>query len=330
MISLKNIRTQIPFSINDGNFEEIALSLFRIQAVENEVYRDFVKALRISTADVKSILNIPFLPVSFFKTHTVSSAPAAFNPLIFESSTTTGSIPSRHFVSDAQLYETSLLQGFHQFYGNVDDYVILALLPSYLERKNASLVFMAQTLMDKSAHPENGFYLDDMAALAQKITELEQRGQKTLLLGVTFALLDFATAFPLLLTHTIVMETGGMKGRREEWTRKQVHQFLQEKWKLEQVHSEYGMTEMLSQAYAQRDGIFNCSATMRVLVREVADPLTTFLHGVGQLQIIDLANVFSCAFLASEDLGKVYADGTFEVTGRADHTALRGCSLMHI
>ena len=224
--------------------------------------------------------------------------------------------------------EAALLQGFSEFYGAPSNYVFLALLPSYLERGSSSLVHMARVLMRESGHPDNGFYLRDWETLTENLLRLEANNQRVILLGVTFALLDFAEACPMNLSQTIVMETGGMKGRREEWTREQVHHFLKKQWQLPAIHSEYGMTELLSQAYASADGIFAPATTMQVLVRDISDPLTTMRTGAGCLNIIDLANVHSCAFIATEDIGEIRAGGRFQVLGRMDHAALRGCSLM--
>ncbi|MFI5195616.1 MAG: acyl transferase [Chitinophagales bacterium] len=314
-----------------ANFERLALQVFHYQYRHNALYHRYCEALHINTGDIRSLTQIPFLPVSFFKTNTVvtgtGNGPAE---LVFESSGTTGEATSQHYVRDAGIYERSLLQGFEQFYGSPADYAILALLPSYLERKNASLVYMAKTLMEKSGHPENGFYINEWGKLHETLVRLEQSGQKTLLPGVTFALLDFAALYPMPLTNTIVMETGGMKGRREEMTRAEVHAILKKQWQLERVHSEYGMTELFSQAYSQGEGIFKCTATMRVLVRDINDPLEVKEAGTGSLNIIDLANIYSCSFIATEDIGVIAPDRSFEVLGRMDHSALRGCSLMAI
>jgi hypothetical protein len=314
--------------INAESFGDIALELFRHQYVNNGLYRQFADAIKKSPAHVRQLTDIPFLPISFFKTHKVVSGHVAQPALVFESSRTTGDVPSRHFVKDEALYEAALLDGFRQFYGDVKDYVILALLPSYLERGNASLVHMAKVLMAHSGHAENGFYLDEWDQLAAVLQQLEARGQKALLLGVTFALLDFAAAKPMHLQHTLVMETGGMKGRRAEWTRAQVHEYLQQQWQVRAVHSEYGMTELLSQAYAVKGGVFECAHTMRVVVRDINDPLDVRAWGSGCINVIDLANVHSCAFIATEDVGKINPDGRFEISGRMDHAALRGCNLM--
>ncbi|RYE25831.1 MAG: acyl transferase [Sphingobacteriales bacterium] len=316
--------------INAETFTSIALELFQMQYQGNVIYRDFVNALKIDVSEVKQITDIPFLPISFFKTHRVVTGIVDNPSLIFESSRTTGDAPSRHFVADEKVYEISLLDGFKQFYGDPSEYTILALLPSYLERKNASLVHMAKVLMRESKHEANGFYLNEWDKLRDTIQRLEAAGQKTLLLGVTFALLDFAADHSMELKHTIVMETGGMKGRREEWTRQQVHDFLKQQWQLNGVHSEYGMTELLSQAYALADGVFQPTHTFKALIRDINDPLDVRQSGSGCLNIIDLANIHSCSFIATEDVGKLSADGSFEVLGRMDHAALRGCSLMAV
>ena len=324
------INTENLLHAGDENFASLSLSVFRHQYEHNALYKQYCDALHVNPAAITEITQIPFIPISFFKTHKVVTGLFEDAALTFESSGTTGEITSKHYVKDAAVYEQSLINGFEQFYGPTEDYAILALLPSYLERKNASLVHMAQTLMKKSRHADNGFYINEWEQLHQKLQLLEQQGQKTLLLGVTFALLDFATSHPTPLQHTIVMETGGMKGRREEWTRKRVHDLLKQQFRLEHVHSEYGMTELLSQAYALKEGIFLCTNTMRVLARDVNDPLEVSTTGPGCINIIDLANIHSCSFIATEDLGIIAADRTFEVLGRMDHSALRGCSLMAI
>jgi phenylacetate-coenzyme A ligase PaaK-like adenylate-forming protein len=314
--------------ISADSFVGIALSLFQYQYINNPLYHSFVDALHVVPSQVSGINEIPFLPISFFKSHTVASGPSANAPLVFSSSGTTGQITSKHYVLDESLYEDALLQGFKVQYGDLKDYAILALLPSYLERKDASLVHMAKVWMRESAHPVNGFYLNEWKQLADVLQRLEQNDQPAILLGVTFALLDFAEAYPMHLKHTIVMETGGMKGRREEWTRNQVHDYLKNQWQLPQIHSEYGMTELLSQAYAPNDGLFIPSPTMRVLIRDPYDPLELNRSGSGGINIIDLANVHSCAFIATEDIGTLYDNGNFEVLGRLDNADLRGCNLM--
>ncbi|MFA6150098.1 MAG: acyl transferase [Chitinophagaceae bacterium] len=314
--------------VND--FEGTVLQVYRHQIAENELYKAYHDALHIDVERVNALTDIPFLPISFFKSHKVKSFRGNVESVIFDSSGTSGMIPSRHYVLDEQLYDSVSLNGFEQYYGESKDWVILALLPSYLERKTSSLVHMANMLMKKSGNPDGGFYLNEFEELSRKIKSLQSERRKILLLGVTFALLDFAEAYPMDLSGVTVMETGGMKGRKEEWTREQVHQFLKEKWNLKTVHAEYGMTELLSQAYAKENGLFKPIHTMRALVRDVQDPLETKTSGSGVLNIIDLANVHSCSFIATEDMGKVNADGTFEVLGRMDFAALRGCSLMAV
>lgn len=320
--------SQYIHKINADSFQDIALSLFAYQYQKNDLYRNYAEALGIRPEQVRKPEDIPFLPVGFFKTHTVLTNAKTEPAICFESSGTTGEQTSRHHILHPELYHQSLLHGFRSFYGEPKDYAILALLPSYLERRNASLVHMAEVLMAESGHPANGSYLNEWNKLRDTLETLEAAGQKTLLLGVTFALLDFAAAHPMSLKHTIVMETGGMKGRRQELTRDAVHEYLKQQWQLNAVHSEYGMTELLSQAYARANGVFQPSPTMRVLVRELNDPLSTAEIGTGCLNIIDLANVGSCAFIATEDIGIVAANGSFQVLGRMDHSTLRGCSLM--
>lgn len=313
--------------INTQNFEQYALSVFRYQYEHCSVYHDFVSAIGRKPEVVQSLKAIPFLPISFFKTHTVVSG--NFIPeVIFESSGTTSTQNSKHLVKDARLYRESFLLAFEQFYGNPQDYVFLCLLPSYLERGNSSLVYMADELIRKSGRFESGFYLNEWEQLAQILQQLKQKQQKVMLLGVTFALLDFAEHYPMDLSGIMVMETGGMKGRREEWTREQVHLFLKEKWNLSNIHSEYGMTELLSQAYSKGDGVFQAASTMKVFVRDENDPFEIKTSGSGCINIIDLANIHSCSFIATDDISKLAADGSFEVLGRLDNSALRGCSLM--
>ncbi len=316
---------------DNAGFGIAALELFRYQYHNNDIYRRYCDAMHVDPTAVTDVMQIPFLPIAFFKTHPVVTGSIAEEaPLVFESSGTTGEATSRHQVTDAGIYETSLLRGFGQFYGSPADYAILALLPSYLERKNASLVYMAQTLMNVGKHPSNGFYINEWDKLHDTLEQLEACGTKTLLLGVTFALLDFSEAHPMKLRNTIVMETGGMKGRKTEMTRTEVHEVLRQNLGLSDVHSEYGMTELLSQAYATSDGIFKCTSTMRAFVRDINDPLDISTSGTGALNIIDLANIYSCAFIATEDIGRLATDGSFEVLGRMDHSALRGCSLMAV
>ncbi|MCB9064227.1 MAG: acyl transferase [Chitinophagales bacterium] len=316
-------------SITNENFEAIALQLFDYQYANNILYKSFVDTLGRNDKRPKSLQEIPFLPISFFKTHKVVTGDFDTG-LVFESSTTTSETPSKHYVKNEQLYFESLLNGFTSFYGSPSNYAILALLPSYLQRGNASLVHMTKVLMEHSGHESNGFYIDEFDRLHNVLLELENAQHPVLLIGVTFALLDFAERYPIQLNNTIVMETGGMKGRRKEMVRDEVHDYLSSKFSVQSIHSEYGMTELLSQAYSKGEGVFSPSSTMKLLVRDINDPLDLNTHGTGCLNIIDLANVDSCAFIATDDIGRIFPNETFEVLGRADNSALRGCNLMAV
>jgi hypothetical protein len=315
------------FGVNRDNLAALALEVFAFQSSYNPVYKEYLEALQVSPSSVSSIEQIPFLPVRFFKTRDVQTT--SFEPVtVFESSGTTGSINSRHRIRDLSLYEESFGKGFELFYGPVNDWCIIGLLPSYLERKNSSLVYMVDKLIRLSGHPQSGFYLNEYAQLFSLLAELEKRKQKTLLIGVTFALLDFAEQYPLALTYTVIMETGGMKGRREEMIRAEVHDRLKAAFQLPVIHSEYGMTELLSQAYSKGEGIFSCPPWMKLLARDEEDPFVVKQTGKGTLNIIDLANIYSCSFIATDDAGHLFPDGSFEVLGRIDGSDLRGCSLM--
>ena len=299
-------------------FWETSKLIFNWQAAHNPVYKQWV-ALNKSTA-------IPFLPISFFKTQDVFIGEKPVN--LFESSGTTQDVKSRHWVQDLSLYEASFLKGFKLFYGNPSDYCIIGLLPSYLERKYSSLVYMVDKLIKASGHAQSGFYLDDFTKLNVVLQNLEKQKQKVWFIGVSFALTDFAIAFPQQLNSTIVLETGGMKGRKEELTRNELHQLLREHLGTISIHSEYGMTELLSQAYAIKEGVFKCPPWMKVMVAEEEDPTAIKETGRGVLHIIDLANIYSCSFIATEDIGEVFEDGSFTVLGRLDASARRGCSLL--
>ncbi|MCB0699801.1 MAG: acyl transferase [Chitinophagaceae bacterium] len=305
------------------------MQLFDYQYANNILYKSFVDTLGRNDKRPKSLQEIPFLPISFFKTHKVVTGDFDTG-LVFESSTTTSETPSKHYVKNEQLYFESLLNGFTSFYGSPSNYAILALLPSYLQRGNASLVHMTKVLMEHSGHESNGFYIDEFDRLHNVLLELENAQHPVLLIGVTFALLDFAERYPIQLNNTIVMETGGMKGRRKEMVRDEVHDYLSSKFSVQSIHSEYGMTELLSQAYSKGEGVFSPSSTMKLLVRDINDPLDLNTHGTGCLNIIDLANVDSCAFIATDDIGRIFPNETFEVLGRADNSALRGCNLMAV
>jgi hypothetical protein len=301
-----------------GQFLQTSKIIFNWQASHNPVYKQWVE-LNKSTA-------IPFLPISFFKTQDVFIGEKPVN--LFESSGTTQDVKSNHWVQDLSLYETSFLKGFELFYGKPADYCIIGLLPSYLERKHSSLIYMVDKLIKASGHAQSGFYLDDFTKLNAVLQDLEKQNQKVWFIGVSFALTDFAIAFPQKLKSTIILETGGMKGRKEELTRNELHQLLREHLGTTTIHSEYGMTELLSQAYAIKEGVFKCPPWMKVMVAEEEDPTAIKKTGRGVLHIIDLANIYSCSFIATEDIGEVFEDGSFTVLGRLDASARRGCSLL--
>jgi len=317
------------FSIDtEQAFTNTALQAFRYQAQYCAVYRQFIEGLNINIAGVKAIDQIPFLPISFFKSHRVLSNDTPVE-VTFTSSGTTGMITSSHYVTDVNWYRESFRKAFELFYGDIRDYCVLALLPSYLEREGSSLTYMAQDLITQSNNPDSGFYLYNLADLSAQVKHQQQIKKPTILIGVTFALLDFAEQFPIDFPELIVMETGGMKGRRKEMVREELHADLCKGFGVDKIHSEYGMTELLSQAYSKGDGIFICPPWMRVITRDTNDPLSlTGNNRTGGINIIDLANINSCCFIATQDLGKVAADGSFEVLGRFDHSDIRGCNLL--
>jgi len=317
------------FSIkNSQEFSSSALEVFNYQYRNNMVYHEFCDFLGIAASKVKRIEDIPFLPIEFFRTKQVLSTPKTPS-VVFSSSGTTGSNLSKHYVPKISLYQQSFRTGFELFYGNVKEYCILALLPSYLEREGSSLVYMVNDLIQQSDHAESGFYLENQDVLAQKLIRLDSLGVKVLLIGVSFALLDMAEANSLQLKNTVIMETGGMKGRRKELIREELHNRIKSGFGITTVHSEYGMTELLSQAYYKGNGIFHTPPWMKVLVRDTEDPLSWNPKGrSGGINIIDLANFYSCSFLATQDLGKIKDDGGFEILGRFDHADVRGCNLM--
>jgi hypothetical protein len=326
--SVSKIREKI-FSNDNFNFEEIALQLFDFQYTHNLVYKQFVDYLKINAAEVQTVQQIPFLPIEFFKTHRILTKNAETQK-IFESSGTTGQITSKHLVADLALYEESFDKGFEQFYGNIEDWTILALLPSYLERDTSSLVYMVDDLIKKSKNPNSGFFLNNLDELAIKIkSQISNPKSQILLIGVTFALLDFAEQFSMDLSDVIIMETGGMKGRREELTREEVHTILTKAFNVKTIHSEYGMTELLSQGYSKGSGIFEVPKWMKILKRDIYDPMNVSgTPGRGGLNVIDLANIYSCAFIATQDLVNIKSESEFEVLGRLDNSDIRGCNLM--
>ncbi|MEN9548259.1 MAG: hypothetical protein RIR12_850 [Bacteroidota bacterium] len=315
------------FETTTTSFDVTALELFQFQYQHNSLYRHYANHLNRHPNNVHCISDIPFLPIRFFKTHQVKSTD--FEPaLVFQSSGTTGSINSQHLLKDPFFYEQSFLKAFTHFYGPIQDWCIIGLLPSYLENGNSSLVYMVDKLIKLSAHTQSGFYLYELSQLSQKLQQLNKAEQKVLLIGVTYALLDFAALYPHPLPNITVMETGGMKGRRQEIIRQEVHETLQKAWGVGPIHSEYGMTELLSQAYSKEEGVFACPPWMKILMRAEDDPLSIKTEGRGVMNIIDLANVYSCAFIATDDVGVLRDNDCFEVLGRIDGSDLRGCSLL--
>ena len=323
------IHTEDIFTISSKrDFEKLTLKVFRYQYDNNKVYQEFCNYLNKNKSNVKTILDIPFLPIQFFKSHEIVSTT---NPVqeIFTSSGTTGMQTSKHLVTDISLYGQSYRKGFSEFYGNIEDYCILALLPSYLEREGSSLIYMVDDLIQSSNHPDSGFYLNNYEDLIAKLIALDQSGQNVILIGVTYALLDLIENHTFQLKNTIIMETGGMKGKRKEMIREELHAILSHGFGVPVIHSEYGMTELLSQAYSLGNGIFECPPWMQILTRDTEDALSYVSNGkTGGINVIDLANVNSCSFIATQDLGKKYPNHSFEVLGRFDHSDIRGCNLM--
>ncbi|WP_373057728.1 acyl transferase [Zunongwangia sp. H14] len=313
---------------SEAEFQHIALEVFQFQYKHNKFYRRFCELLEKNPAEIKNITQIPFLPIEFFKTKTLLSSKEK-PQITFTSSGTTGSSTSKHYVTDFGLYETSFNKAFEYFYGNPQDLVIFALLPSYLEREGSSLIYMADHLIKRSKNPESGFYLNDLKDLAVKLQELDEAGKKILLIGVSFALLDLVENYKFQLNNTVVMETGGMKGRRKEMIREELHKILSEGFGVEKIHSEYGMTELLSQAYSKGAGIFECPPWMKILIRDPEDAVSLLpANKTGGINIIDLANLYSCSFIATQDLGKMLSEKSYEILGRFDNSDIRGCNLM--
>jgi phenylacetate-coenzyme A ligase PaaK-like adenylate-forming protein len=325
------ITTSDIFTISSQKqFEKIALKVFRFQYENNLVYQEFCDLLKTNPQKVKSLHQIPFLPIQFFKSHNVVSNNDPIETT-FTSSGTTGAITSKHLVTDVSVYEESYRQAFAQFYGNIEDYVVLALLPSYLEREGSSLIYMVEDLIQLTNNNDSGFYLNNHEELIQKLIELDQAGQNVILIGVTYALLDLIEKRTFQLQNTIIMETGGMKGKRKEMIREELHEELYNGFGVTAIHSEYGMTELLSQAYSLGNGIFECPSWMQIHIRDTEDALTYINDGkTGGINVIDLANINSCSFIATQDLGKKYPNTTFEVLGRFDNSDIRGCNLMVI
>jgi len=313
---------------NQSDFKTCALQVFRHQFKNNAVYRSFCDLLYIHSSDVKEVEEIPFLPIQFFKSHAVLSSTQAVKET-FTSSGTTGSSVSKHMVTDVSWYKKSYTKGFEYFYGPIEDFTVLGLLPNYLERDGSSLIYMVDDFIKKSNNPASGFYLNNLTELSKTLIELDKKGEKVLLIGVAFALLDLIESQQFKLQNTIIMETGGMKGRRKEIIRNELHEILCAGFGVSKIYSEYGMTELLSQGYSSGDGVFDCPPWMKILARDTEDALTMVgANKTGGLNVIDLANYNSCSFIATQDLGKVDNNGRFEVLGRFDHSDIRGCNLM--
>ncbi len=316
------------FSIDEQKFSKLCLEVFHYQAKRIPVYREYLSRLDIQPESIRNIQEIPFMSVEMFRNRKIMPAGKEAD-LVFESSGTTGQVRSKHHVADGRMYIKSLHQSFQLFFGDIRNYCILALLPSYLERKSSSLVYMCDQLIKGSGHRNSGFYLNEFRRLYDVLTKLEAKEQNTILIGASFALLDFAEQYPIRLNKVRIMETGGMKGRRREITRAELHQRLKDGFGIQTVSSEYGMTEMLSQAYAARDGIFHAPPWLKILIRDPYDPFSYLEHGKsGGINVIDLANIYSCSFLMTGDLGRLTGDGAFTVEGRFDQSEIRGCNLL--
>ncbi|MBL4592579.1 MAG: acyl transferase [Flavobacteriales bacterium] len=324
-MSLKN---QIFNIETEQEFNEVSLKIFNYQYNNNSVYKKFCELLKVSLNDVTTINQIPFFPIEFFKTHIIKSGEFKEQQM-FLSSGTTGQIQSKHFVKDISLYEKSYNKAFAQFYGNIENYCVLALLPSYLEREGSSLIYMVDDLIKKSKHPKSGFFLENQSELIEILKKMNKNEQKTILFGVSFALLDLAEKYEINLSNVIIMETGGMKGRRKELTRNELHNIYKKSFNVSEVHSEYGMTELLSQAYSTESGVFKTPSWMKVMIRDINDPFSIVEDNkTGGINVIDLANIDSCSFIATQDLGKKNNNEEFEVLGRFDNSDLRGCNML--
>ncbi len=315
------------FSLKRQDFLKSALEIFRFQAEHNIIYKKYITQLKRDVSAIDCLEDIPFLPIQFFKTHRVASFEGK-EALLFESSSTTSQVPAKHYIKDVALYDQAILAGFKNAFGLVTDYCILGLLPHYLERQNSSLVYMAKLLMDQSGHERNGFYLNNVDELKEQIIQLEKEQQPTLLFGVTFALLDLADEFKHALEYVQLIETGGMKGRKEEMSRAQVHQYLKASFGNKLVFSEYGMAELLSQSYFTSEQKFITPPWKKILIRDIYDPFDLKYEGRGALNVIDLANINSCSFIATDDIGELSQDGSFLVNGRLDQSEIRGCNLL--
>lgn len=316
------------YSVNEGNFSDIALQLFHFQAQNNPVYKNYIRNLNLSPRSVKTVADIPFLPISFFKNHSLKTG-VWVPETTFASSGTTGQQTSSHPVKSLNFYQTNAVRCFEYFFGDINDYHFLALLPSYLERRDSSLVAMVEYFIQKSRSNLSGFYLHNIEKLLQDLEKLKGDGKKTVLWGVSFALLDLAERYYPNLDHCLIFETGGMKGRRQEITRPELHSILSESFGVKSIISEYGMTELFSQAYTKGKNAFFCPSWMKIMARDITDPMEKgLLNETGGINVIDFANFDTVAFIETEDIGKVYRDGSFEILGRLDNSDVRGCNLM--
>jgi len=324
-MSPKDWKSKIFNTHSEVSFQKLTLEIFHFQAANNPVYKNYIRHLGIKASEINQIQQIPFLPIELFKSHEVICEPN--NKTVIYTSSGTGGLQSQHIVHDIGIYEESFIKGFEHFYGDTEDYTILALLPSYMERKGSSLIYMCEKLIQLSKKEKSGFYLNEHQSLFDTLQKLEAQKRKTLIIGVSFGLLDFVEKHSINLEHTIVMETGGMKGRRKELIREELHEILGKGLGLDKIHSEYGMTELLSQAYSKGNSLFECPPWMKVTCRDANDPLSNNKKS-GGVNIIDLANVYSCSFIASQDLGRIHPNNTFEILGRFDTSDIRGCNLM--
>jgi phenylacetate-coenzyme A ligase PaaK-like adenylate-forming protein len=324
--TINELKSKI-FEVTNQNFVETALQVFRFQYENTMVYKNYIDLLKRDVNSIQQIEDIPFLPISLFKTHIVAINHNAEK--IFESSGTTGQITSKHYVSDLNIYEESFFKCFNMFFGNAEDYCILGLLPSYLERNNSSLIYMVNELIQKSNKPESSFYLNEYEQLFKTISELEKRQQPYILFGVTFALLEFSENFPINISYGTIIETGGMKGRGKELTRAELHEILRQRFQTSNISSEYGMTELLSQAYLNDKHYFESPPWMKVLIRDVYNPFQYVAEGQsGAINVVDLANLYSCSFIETADMGRLHGNNSFEVLGRIDNSEIRGCNLL--
>jgi phenylacetate-coenzyme A ligase PaaK-like adenylate-forming protein len=325
--TFKSFQSQL-YTVNDQSFTNIAFALFRFQATHNKLYNTYIKNLGLDILQVKTLKDIPFLPISFFKKHSIKTGEWE-ETATFCSSGTTGQITSSHAVYDLSFYRTQSAKCFRYFFGELSEYHFFALLPSYLERSNSSLVAMMDYFIKESQSPFSGFYLHNTDTLLSDLDKVRKENRKTILWGVTYALLDIAERYKPDLSHCYIVETGGMKGKRQEIIRLELHEILRKELNVGQIYSEYGMTELLSQAYTKGADRFWCPPWMKILSRDLTDPMHKgLLEETGGINIIDLANWHSIAFIETEDLGKVFDDGSFEILGRMDNSDVRGCNLM--